>query len=384
MSRVIGIEIGAGHLKAVVRRGRRALQTYEQPFSADDLPGAVVELQAQVGDVAGIGLAIGLAHLHVKQVKLPPVPHLARRQMLMMEPERWFAVRSGAPTAIALDTTGVIALGADGAFVDACVEAFAAWAPVQRVEASPMALARALIAAGQGTGIATLDAGPGEVGLVQLDAGVLRSVRRVRATDLTGELPAMLTLPDLDGAFAVAHGAARSFDGAIDAMLLTPSIEREFVSAQRRRFTNWSVAAMAAVGLMVWSVSVSRSRLLDTLTSEVAAARDAATEGNASVARALTIDRELAAITTTTSDRADALASLAALGARLPVEAVAQRVRMVGNEWQVEGNATTASAVLAAFAAEPGFEKVRFLAPSNRFRDGADDRETFAIAFVVR
>jgi hypothetical protein len=57
---------------------------------------------------------------------------------------------------------------------------------------------------------------------------------------------------------------------------------------------------------------------------------------------------------------------------------------MVGNEWQVEGNATTASAVLAAFAAEPGFEKVRFLAPSNRFRDGADDRETFAIAFVVR
>jgi len=197
-------------------------------------------------------------------------------------------------------------------------------------------------------------------------------------------LPALLTLPDLDGAFSVAHGAALSFDGAIDAMLLTPSIERGFVSAQRRRFMTWSVAAMAAVGLMVWSVGVSRSRLLDTLTSEVAAARDAATEGNASVVRALTIDRELAAITTTTADRADALAALAALGARLPVEAVAQRVRMVGNEWQVEGNATTASAVLAALAAEPGFEKVRFLAPSNRFRDGADDRETFAIAFVVR
>jgi hypothetical protein len=92
----------------------------------------------------------------------------------------------------------------------------------------------------------------------------------------------------------------------------------------------------------------------------------------------------MAAISTTVSSRVDALAALASIGARLPDEAVAQRVRMAGNEWQVEGNAATASAVLAALAAEPRFERVRFLAPSNRFRDGTEDRETFAIAFAVR
>jgi hypothetical protein len=96
------------------------------------------------------------------------------------------------------------------------------------------------------------------------------------------------------------------------------------------------------------------------------------------------IDRELAAISTSSTSRADVVAALAALGSRLPLEAVAQRVRVVGNEWQVEGNAKTASAVLAAFAAEPRFERVRFLAPSNRFRDGTEDRETFAIAFALR
>jgi len=384
VSRLIGIEIGAERLRAVVRRGRAALQTFERPFGVDDLHGAVAELRALAGDVDGIGLAIGLAHLHVKQVKLPPVTHLARRQMLMVEPERWFAVPSGAPTAIALDTAGVVALGADGAFVDACVEAFGAWAPVQRIEAAPMALVRALVAAGHATGTGTLDAGPGELGLVQLDAGVLRSVRRVRAADLATELPAMLSVPDVDGAHAVALGAALAFDGTIDSMLLTPSLERGFVAAERRRFMTCSLAAMAAVCVAVLSLGVSRDRLLGTLTTELTVARDAAAEGSASVTRALSIDRELAAITTTAANRGDALASLAALGARLPVEAVAQRVRMVGSEWQIEGNATTASAVLAALAAESRFEQVRFLAPSNRFRDGTDDRETFAIAFVVR
>jgi len=247
-----------------------------------------------------------------------------------------------------------------------------------------MALVRALVAAGHATGTGTLDAGSGELGLVQLDAGVLRSVRRVRAADLATEIPAMLPVPDVDGAHAVALGAALAFDGTIDTMLLTPSLERGFVAAERRRFMTWSLAAMAAACVTVWSLGVSRDRLLSTLTTELTVARDAAAEGSASVTRALSIDRELAAITTTAAARGDALASFAALGARLPVEAVAQRVRMVGNEWQIEGNATTASAVLAALAAESRFEQVRFLAPSNRFRDGTDDRETFAIAFVVR
>jgi hypothetical protein len=129
---------------------------------------------------------------------------------------------------------------------------------------------------------------------------------------------------------------------------------------------------------------MSRERLLTALETELASARTSAAPGLTLSMQAMAIDRELAAISTTTTSRADVVAAMAALGTRLPVKAVAQRVRVVGDEWQVEGNAETAAAVLAALAAEPTFDKVRFLAPSNRFREGTEDRETFAIAFALR
>ena len=384
MSGLAGIELGADRVRVVVRNRGGALHTFEMEFSPDRLDDLVAQLSAAAGDVRGIGLAIGLAHLHVKQVKLPPVPHAARRQMLGVEPERWFAVQHGAPTAVSLTTDGDIALGADGALVDACVRALSLWAPVLRVEGAPMALARALNAAGKRSASCALDAAAGEVGLIETHDGALRTVRRARAADLMTSIGAMTVAEGLDRAFGVALGAALSFDDSRDGMLLTPALERTFIAAQRRRVTTWSIAAVAAVVLAVWSAGVSRERLLSALEVRVAAARGASRTGSALALRAMAIDREMAAISATTDARPDVVTALAALGVRLPVEAVAQRVRVVGSEWQIEGNTKTAAAVLASLAAESRFEKVRFLAPSNRFRDGTDDRETFAIAFALR
>lgn len=379
-----GIEIGAERVRAVVRSRSGTLRTFEMPFAPERLDEMVSQLSLAAGDVRGIGLAIGLAHLHVKQVKLPPVAHAARRQMLAVEPERWFAVAKGAPTAVALSTDGDIAMGADGALVDALVRAFSKWSQVRRVEVSPFALSRALQAAGHATATAALDAGVGEVGTIEVNGGVLRGVRRARASDLAASPIAPPLSKGLDPAFNVALGAAIGFDGSIDSMLLTPLLERGFVSAERRRVMTWAVAAVAAVCTALWTAGVSRERLLSALESELVTARKASHAGATLSMRAMGIDRELAAISTTSASRPDVVAAMAALGARLPVEAVAQRVRVVANEWQVEGNAKTAAAVLAALAAEPQFDKVRFLAPSNRFRDGTVDRETFAIAFALR
>ena len=384
MSGVVGVEIGAQRVRAVVRGRGGALRTFEISFAPDRLDEMVAQLASAAGDVRSIGLAIGLAHLHVKQVKLPPVAQDARRKMLTVEPERWFAVPAGAPTAVSLTDTGEIALGADGVLIDACATAFAKWAPVQRVEAAPLALARALRAAGHRTATAALDAGIGEVGLIETADGVLRTVRRARAADLAASPKSPPTASGLDPAFSVALGAAIGFDGAVDAMLLTPALERRFVNAQRRTLFAWAAAAAVALFAIVWAAGVSRDRQLTALDIELVSARAEATNGSALALRAMSIDRELAAISTTTSARPDVLSALAALGVRLPVEAVAQRVRVVGTEWQVEGNAKTAATVLAALAAEPRFEKVRFLAPSNRFREGTVDRETFAIAFAIR
>ena len=384
MSGVAGIEIGRQRVRAVVRARSGTLHTYEMPCATERLDDMVAQLSAAAGEVRTIGLAIGLAHLHVKQVKLPPVAHAARRQMLAVEPERWFAVTQGSPTAVSLTPGGDIALAADGAYVEACVRAFAAWAPVQRVEAAPLALVRALNAAGHRSAIAALDAAPGEVGLVETHDGALRLVRRARAADLASPAATPPTAPGLDSAFNVALGAALGFDSSLDGMLLTPVLERGYLAAQRRRVATWAVAAAVAVTTVVWSAGVTRERVLGALETELATARTQSRTGSGLALRAMSIDRELAAISTTTRSRADVLAAFAALGVRLPVDAVAQRVRVVGSEWQVEGNAKKAAAVLAALASEPHFEKVRFLAPSNRFRDGADDRETFAIAFAIR
>lgn len=384
MSGMIGVELGAERVRAVVRARSGKLRTFELPFTPDRLDDMVSQLSTAVGDVRGIGIAIGLAHLHVKQVKLPPVPHAARRQMLTVEPERWFTVPQGALTAVSLTPDGDIALGADGAWVDACVRAFSAWGDVERVEAAPTALARALNAAGHRAAGAALDAGVGEVGAIETRDGVLRTVRRARASDLAAAPVSPPLAKDLDPAFNVALGAVLGFDGAIDTMLLTPTLERAFQRAQRRHVAVWATAAVVAVCASIWAAGMSRERQLTALEQELAVARRASRSGAALSVQALRIDRELAAISTSSASRADVVAALAALGARLPLEAVAQRVRVVGGEWQVEGNAKTAAAVLAAFAAEPRFERVRFLAPSNRFREGADDRETFAIAFALR
>jgi hypothetical protein len=384
VSGMIGVELGAERVRAVVRARSGALRTFEVAYTPDRLDDMVAQLSAAVGDVRGIGLTIGLAHLHVKQVKLPPVPHAARRQMLSVEPERFFAVPQGASTAVSLTADGTIAMAADGLWVDACVRAFSLWSEVRRVEAAPVSLVRALTAAGHPTTGAALDAGPGETGSIESKGGVLRSVRRARASDLAAAPSSPSLAKDLDPAFSVALGAVLGFDGATDGMLLTPALERAFLGRQHRQIAVWATAALLAVGATCWAAGVSRDRTLTALDADLARARNAATTGTRLSTQAMAIDRELAAIATTSQSREDVLAAMAALGARLPKDAVAQRVRIVGSEWQVEGNAQTASAVLAALAAEPGFDKVRFLAPSNRFREGTTDRETFAIAFALR
>ena len=384
MTRTIGIEVGASRAWAVVRGGRGAVETFECPVTGETIDAAVAELQALVGDVASIGLAIGLAHLHVKHVTLPPVPHAAKRQMLMVEPERWFAMAAGVPPAMALDPQSGLAMAADGAFVERWVRACAQWAPVQRVETTPSAIVRAFAAAGQRAVVAMVDAGPGELGVVQIADGALRSVRRLRAADVDHPAVTVTDIPGVATPFVAAYGAALASEHDLGDMLLTPMLEHRFATAQRRRLGVWAVAAIAAVCTAMWSLGVTRERMRDMLERDVADARRAAAAGDQAIVRARTIDRELEAIAGTSSGRAGALESLAALGVRLPRHAVAQRIRMTGNEWQVEGNAATASAVLAALAADPHFDRVRFLAPSNRFRDGTTNRETFAIAFTVR
>jgi hypothetical protein len=383
VSGIAGVEIGADTVRVVVRSRNGSVQTGERPFDRERIDDIVDELSTTMGDVRGIGLAVGLAHLHVKHVTLPPAPHASQRQMIVVEPERWFAAAQRGQTAVALTANGEVALAADGALVEECVRAFATWGPVRRIDAAPLALARALSKAGTPTVRASLSAGAHEIGMVDLADGQVRSVRRARAGDF--ELPAPTPpVTGLDPSFSAAWGASLDFDGDVHEMLLTPALERQFLGERRRRIGVWCMAAAAALTAAVWSAGVARDRALDATNEAVSLARTKAQRGTALASSALNIDRELAAVALTTTSRPDVPRAFAALGSRLPIDAVAQRVRMTGTEWQVEGNARTASAVLSALAVESSFANVRFLAPSTRFRDGTAERETFSIAFSVR
>lgn len=385
MSRAVaGVEIGANALRVVVRSGRRGARTLTVPYTPDTINESVTRLAATAGAVRNIGVAIGMAHLHVKQVQLPPVAHGARRQMLTVEPERWFTMAPETPAAIALTANGELAFAADGALVDAWVTALETWAPVVRIDAAPLALLRAVQGSSRPTLTTSVEAGPHEWGIVDIVDGSLRSARRLRPVAPHAPTVTQSLAPDVDAAYNVALGASIADDGALATMLLTPTLERQFVGAARRRTAGWLAAASLAAGALVWAAGASRASTLAALDAELATVRTGATEGSGLALRAMSIDREMVAINTTLAVRADIQVALAALGARLPRSAVAQRVRIVGTDWQVEGNAANASQVLAALAAEPQFERVRFLAPSNRFRDGTGDRETFAVAFAVR
>jgi hypothetical protein len=381
-----GVEIAHDSVRVAVRGRSASVRTLVLPFALDRVDDIVSQLASSVGPVTQITLSIGLSHLGVQRVSLPPVSHDERRRMLALEPDRWFAAVYTTTPAISLvsDNTadGAMAMAADAAFVEACAAAFEAWGPVDRVEAAPVSLARALNARGRRSATCALDAAPGEVGLLTLTDGTLTSVRRRRDDGTT--VQRLRVADSIAEEFSVAFGAALAADDDGDDMLLTPALSSGFASRARRAIAGWAAAAVVAVCAAVWAAGVSRTRVLDALDREIIQERSRAAVASGLALRAMAVDREIAVITSTTSLRDDPLETLAALGVRLPVHAVAQRVRQNGADWQIEGNAKSGAEVLASLAAEPRFDRVRFLAPSNRFRDGTTDRETFAIAFALR
>jgi hypothetical protein len=383
VSGVAGVEFAASALRAVVLRRGAAPACVEVPIDADAWDAGIAAVQQQAGAVQRIHVAIGLAHLQVAPVTVPPAPAAQLRAMLQLEPDRWFPSAAGTAIAAAVSPDARIGCAADAARITAWCDALASWAPVTHVSAAPFVLARALTAAGQPTGTFVLDAADASTPSLEVRNGVLVAVRR--RPPIEDRSVQHLRVPTgVPREFAVAYAAAIASEADRDDALLTPAMERRLVQRERATLTVWASAALLAVGAALVSANTARERTLSALDAAIGTESRAAATGRASLDRALTIDRELQAVRMLTSDRDNVLSALAALGARLPTDAVAQRVRLVGTDWQIEGNARTAAAVLAALAAESHFENVRFLAPSSRFRDGATERETFAIAFTLR
>jgi hypothetical protein len=70
----------------------------------------------------------------------------------------------------------------------------------------------------------------------------------------------------------------------------------------------------------------------------------------------------------------------------LPRGVVLTRLRVNGDEWQASGRARggEAAAIVPALERDGRFTDVRMTSPSTRFREDAQEYESFAVAFRVR
>jgi hypothetical protein len=156
-------------------------------------------------------------------------------------------------------------------------------------------------------------------------------------------------------------------DGALEAMLLPDAL-----------------AARTALVLALWSLERERDRRLVRIREEMALVAPRAREAVELRDRLAAIDREGEAITEVTRRRPDPLHVLAALGERLPAGATVLRVQVRGDDWQIDGTAPDAAAIVPLLDRDERFEGVRFLSASARFREGDRTYGTFSIALRVR
>ena len=382
MSDRVGIEISLDSVRAVaIDRWRRAPRAAtELPWNPARPAETVAALRQALGPTSRIALSLGLGLLHIKQAKLPPAPVAERRRILALEPDRFFPVQDQA-LAVSIVNDDNLAFAIDAEQLERWVSAFEDWAPVEMVEPAPVSIARAL---GPGTsGTFAVAAGPDEQGMIELHHGRVRAARRMfaGAESQAATLPSTTGIPESQLA---AYGATLGMAEPLDTMLLSDSQTARLRSRRLRRVATAAVVCAIAFVLAIWSVDRSRQRRLDRIRQEIAALTPNAREAIDLRDRLAATEREASAITQLAAQRPDPLPILAALSAQLPPGATVLNIRSNGTDWQIEGRARDAAAIVPLLDRDQRFDDVRFLSASSRFREGDRTYETFSIAFRVR
>lgn len=379
MSGRVGLEVAARVIRGVVMsRWRQApTRTFEVAWDPAQPASALAALRAHVEAPDAVCVAIGLAFLHVARVQLPPSEPAAREAMVQVEPQRFFAV--GDTVRAALGADGDVAFAADASWLAGLEAALNTWGPIARVEPTPLAV----LAAWRGSnGTYTLDTGDGEWGALEVRDGALVTVRRGPSATAIGTRP----LPDgaVPGTHLAALGALLRDDAPLVGSLLTPA---QRTAARRRVGQGIATAVLAAAaGIAFLFVAADRSRERTLAALETTAARLTSEARPALEARArlASRQREVRDVRIAQGERADPAAALAAIGTVLPRDVILLSVRAKGHDWQIDGTARNAAALVPLLDADPRFDSVRSLSASSRFRDGSALRESFSIAVHVR
>lgn len=379
----IGIELGHDAVRAVALPGRRAqpLRTIEVPWSAEHPADAVSALQTEFGAVSSIAIAVGLGLLHVKHVDLPPIAPELKRKLVLLEPDRFFAVRNEA-LAVAIADTHNVVFAASERLVGKWLDAFGAWGKIAAIEPAPLALARLL--GHDGAGTYAVPASAEDNGVIEIEAGVLVRARRIPAPQVApaaGALPARAGVPaEFLTAFAVAQRPATG----LHELLFSQEQARRFQRTRAGRIAALALGCTAAIIFALWSVDHARERALTTIIKETAAVESRAARAIQLRTQLAGLKHEATLLRAAHTNRADPIRVLGALSRTLPPDAVILNLRAAGAAWQIDGTARNAAQIVPILDRDEQFDNVRFLSASSRYREANRTYETFSIAFDVR
>lgn len=379
MSTRVGLELTPTRIRAVTVRGLRGspVDTFEIKWDPTVPRDAVKVLREYLGQVGAIGVAVGLGFAHVKHVPLPPVFEEQRRAILTLEPDRFFAIEGGEIVAATRRDSDLV-FAADAPLVDSWVTELEKWATVASVEPAPAALTRVLRPAGAPDGAYRADAAEGEVGLIEISEGSLRTARRVPESEPVGDLREAPAVKDVPPEFVTAYGAALGVNSPIGEMLVTSAIARRMHRRRRMSVARSAVNVLLALAFAVAAVDRYRSRVLEREDAEIAELTPKAAGGAALQSRLAKLDVQ-SSVAGERGLRADPVSVLAALTRRLPRDASVISVRADGDTWQIDGTARDAGGIVPALDADPQLDDVRALSGTSRFTENGRTYETFSV-----
>ncbi len=219
---------------------------------------------------------------------------------------------------------------------------------------------------------------------MRIERGLVVSARRAFGDDEAESPRPAAPVAGLPVEFLCAFGAARGADGRAQDVLAPGPIARGINVRRRRRVLAWAVAAAIALGLALFSFDRARERYLGKLDARLT---ELAPEMEAAQRARVTLDNRRSANQLAQrigATRADPLGIMSILSRALPRDAFVTALRFKGDEWEVDGTAAHANAIIPALDAEKQLENVRFRSATSRFRDAGQIRESFAIGFRAR
>ena len=362
----------------------RVVDHVEIPWSPQRPGEAVAALRAKSGNVQGLSLAIGLGFLDVVRVDVPPVAAPERTKIVELEPDRYFASAGRETLVVTVAQDEPLAFGAAAPLVESWIKAFEAWAPVDWVEPSPIALARVIDSNASAT--YQVEAAPGEFGLLRLDRGRVKSIRRTPDKSAVGDARGLPAIGTLAPQFAAALGAARKrAQSSRGVPALAPDEWRRRLAARSRvALVISTVAAAAAIVFAIWAADRWRERTLAALEQNVAQVEARGAAADTALRMLRSREAEAQAIRDIAANRADPFTALAAISSALPREANVLSARANGNDWQIDGTTSDASVLVPLLDRHERFDSVRFLSASSRYRQANRSYETFSIALRFR